>query len=214
MGTKMIDGQLVVNDWHFQYLKLQKGRLEPLANDRERWHEAYERDLWATYQEMRPHLPANCSRILDVGSGLGGIDVLLYRHYEGMTGITLLDGLRDPPVMRKHAETFSNAEVARDFLRMNDISGHQVWTADPAGDNFLVGGPLYDLVVSFGSWCFHYAPNVYIERVLEASHPGTVFILDVRRDKGEWISQLLKRFREVRSLRVSNKFARGVYAIR
>lgn len=210
----MIDGQIVVTDWHFSYLRLQKGKLEPLAGSRERWHEAYERDLWGTYAEMRPHLPERCSRVLDVGSGLGGIDILLYRHYEGMTGLTLLDGANDPPVMEKHAKTFSNAAAARDFMFHNNVNSAQLWQADPNAGDVLVGGPLYDLVVSFGSWCFHYAPAVYLERVIQASHPATVFVLDVRRDKGEWTTQLLERFREVASIRVSAKFARGVYAIR
>lgn len=214
MGPQMIDGQIVVTDWHFEYLRLQKGKLEPLADNRERWHEAYERDLWGTYVEMRPHLPARCNRILDVGSGLGGIDILLFRHYEGMTGITLLDGLNDPPVMDKHAKTFSNGQAAADFMRRNEVPSAHVWLADPSAADVLVGGPLYDLVVSFGSWCFHYPPAVYLERVIQASHPGTVFVLDVRRDKGEWTSQVLERFREIASLRVSAKFARGVYAIR
>lgn len=150
-----------------------------------------------------------------MGSGLGGIDVLLYRHYEGRAGITLLDGLKDPPVMTKHAQTFSNADAAAEFMRENDVPHAQLWFADPkGGDDVLVGGPLYDLVVSFGSWCFHYSPATYLERVIQASHMETVFILDVRRDKGEWTEQISARLREVASIRVSNKYARGVYVIK
>lgn len=219
MGEEVINTSLSVTDWHFQYLRLQKGKLDPLAHDRGRWHRAYENDLASTYREIRAHLPLVCLRILDVGSGLGGIDVLLYRHYAAARQlpplIDLLDGLNDAPLMHKHATTFSNARCASDFLKLNGIPDEQILFADPAGvDNPVLREPRHDLVVSFGSWCFHYAPSVYLDRVLAATHRETVFILDVRRDKGEWTSQLLKHLREVASIRVANKYARGVYVQR
>lgn len=207
----MISGQVIVTDEHFEYLKLQKGSLEPLAYDRERWHAAYEADLWRTYLEIRPHLPETCWASLDIGSGLGGIDVLLSRHYGGELNVNLLDGEHDAPEMTLHRQTFSSEAVARDFLTVNGVRADRIGYYTPASTD--LARP-WDLLLSLGSWCFHYAPDVYLPRLLEGLHADTVIILDVRRDKGEWTSQLIAELREVASLRVTDKWARGVYARR
>jgi len=210
----MISGKVIVNDAHFAYLRLQKGSLEPLAHDRALWHAAYEADLWRTYSEIHPYLPESCSGAsLDVGSGLGGIDVLLSRHYGGELRVNLLDGEHDAPAMTLHRQTFSSEAVARDFLSMNGVRPDRIGYSTPASPDFTL---VWDLVLSLGSWCFHYAPDVYLPRLLEGGglHTDTVIILDVRRDKGEWTSQLIAHLREVASIRITNKWARGVYALR
>jgi len=209
----MISSQVIVEDEHFAYLRLQKGSLEPLAYDRERWHAAYEADLWRTYCEIRPYLPETCWASLDIGSGLGGIDVLLSRHYGGELNVNLLDGEHDAPDMKLHRQTFSNAAVARDFLTVNGVRRDRIGYYTPTDTAAFLP---WDLVLSLGSWCFHYEPNTYLPRLLERGglHADTVIILDVRRDKGEWTSQLNAHLREVASIRITNKWARGVYARR
>lgn len=208
----MISGQIVVKEAHFEYLKVQKGSLQTLAGDRERWHEAYEADLWRTYCEIHPHLPTHCWGSLDIGSGLGGIDVLLSRHYGGESYLGLLDGQDDAPEMKLHRQTFSSAAVAKDFLTSNGVRQDRILYFAPDA-NFTRP---WDLVLSLGSWCFHYAPDVYLPRLLEGGglHGDTLIILDVRRDKGEWTSQLNAQLREVASIRITQKWARGVYARR
>lgn len=216
----MINGQVIVSDEHFAYLRLQKGSLEPLANDRPRWHAAYEADLWRTYCEIAPHLPETSWperswASLDIGSGLGGIDVLLSRHYGGALRVNLLDGANDAPEMKLHRQTFSSEAVARDFLTVNGVPTDRIGYSSPDSTDFTRPWDL-DLVLSLGSWCFHYAPDVYLPRLLKvgALRADTVIILDVRRDKGEWTSQLNAHLREVASIRITNKWARGVYARR
>jgi len=208
----MISRQVIVKDEHFAYLRLQKGSLEPLAGDRPRWHEAYEADLWRTYYEIRPHLPFNCFASLDIGSGLGGIDVLLSRHYGAGLTVNLLDGKHDAPEMKLHRQTFSSEAVARDFLTVNGVRADRIGYFTPDSTTSVLP---WDLVLSLGSWCFHYEPNVYLPWLLDGRlHADTVIILDVRRDKGEWTSQLNAHLREVHSIRITNKWARGVYARR
>lgn len=51
--------------------------------------ESYIQGLYDTYQSFKPYLP-NEGVILDIGCGMGGIDVLLDQHYGGAE-ITLLD---------------------------------------------------------------------------------------------------------------------------
>lgn len=198
----------VIDDSHFAYLAIQKGRLDGLRHDRAAWEIAYSEALVACFASIEKFLPGKVSSILDVGSGLGGIDILLDRHFGGDVRLCLLDGLDDPPVMQSHAQTFSNSRVAADFLRKNGVAGDIVYI--PPG----VGEPVRcELVVSFGSWCFHYPPEHYLEFVDDCCVWGTILILDVRKDRPAWRRALEARFRPIGVALHSKKFARTVWRV-
>lgn len=213
MADQVIETAIVVEDSHFEYLRLQKGKLHDISNDRKRWHIAYEHDLVSTYYEIRPHLPASCWGFLDIGSGLGGIDILVSRHYGDDPYVNLLDGEDDPPEMKLHRQTFNSMRVARDFLTKNGVKSSRFGYLTTRAD--FVMKP-YDLVMSFGSWCFHYEPNVYLPLMLAGGglHSDSVIIADVRIDKPEWARQLDERLDRVAEIRRSAKFTRSVYRVR
>jgi len=213
---RQIDTTLIVDDAHFEYLKIQKGNLEPFASDRHQWQARYERDLLRTFAEIRPYLPNVCWGFLDIGSGLGGIDVLIGRHYERRDGgrpyTHLLDGIDDPPVMRLHRETFNNMRVARDFQLKNGLPGERFGYF---GTREQFYRRPYDLVVSFGSWCFHYPPSTYLPELTKGGglHSDSVVIVDMRRGKPEWVSDFWAAgFRSVALVRSSPKFERIVWS--
>lgn len=205
-----VNGSLIVEDAHFEYLRLQKGRLDELSHDRARWHEEYERDIYRTYEEIRPHLPAICWGVLDIGSGLGGIDVLISRHYGDQPFVNLLDGEDDPPEMRKHRETFNSMKIARDFLVKNGVRSDRFGYYTPRARDFTKP---YDLVVSFGSWCFHYEPDVYLPTLLAGGglHMDSILIVDVRNDRLDYDQQLCHSLKCIGVIRRSAKFTRAVY---
>lgn len=206
-----VDKPIEVSDAAFEYLKLQKGNLHRFASDRAQWLEAYRADLARTYEEIAPHLPPRCWGILDIGSGLGGIDILLARHYvragEKQPWINLLDGEDDPPVMKLHRETFNNMRVAQDFHRDNGIRCDQFAYYTPSSPSLPKP---YDLVVSFGSWCFHYPPATYLKLLLKGGglHRDTVVIVDVRKDRPAYWEQLEEHFEVVATIRDARKFDR------
>lgn len=175
---------LIVEDSHFKYLRLQKGSLDLVAHDRGAWQIAYEQALTRDFAEIHPFLPSSCESVLDVGGGLGGIDVLLARKFGFGLKVCILDGENDPPVMHMHRQTFNNMEVARDFLSKNGVREFSYYAPS-------LGVPRpFDFVISLGSWCFHYEPKTYLGFVRACCRPGTVIILDVRKGKPEWIRQL------------------------
>lgn len=197
-----------VSDEAFPYLRAQKGSLDHLSYDRNRWLDAYREDLERSFVEMEPYLPPVCWAMLDIGSGLGGIDVLLSRHYaqqeidvttvsdtqprrvkRGDPRVYLLDGKDDAPEMKLHRQTFSNERVARAFLRANGVRSDRIHYYGP--DDETIAAP-YDLVLSLGSWCFHYEPNVYLPRLLAGGglHMDSRVIVDLRTGKPEWREQL------------------------
>lgn len=201
---------MIVDDRHFAYLSLQKGSLDRLKGDRAAWQRAYETSLAEDLAGMRPFLPATCRNVLDIGSGLGGIDALLNRHYGGGLDVRLLDGVDDPPVMTLHRKSFNSMAVARDFLDRNGVSGFGFYSPAEARAATPVVGIEFDLIISLGSWCFHYAPSEYLEFVYRCCTPRTVLLLDVRADKPEWRAQLHTRFFEVACAKASRKFNRLV----
>lgn len=200
---------MIVDDNHFAYLSLQRGALADLAGDRAAWSAAYAQSLQDDLASMAAHLPARCRTLLDVGSGLGGIDVLLNRHYGGAVHVRLLDGLDDPAVVKLHRKTYNSMAVAADFLGRNGVDYLGCYSTACAGAP--ADGPACDLIVSLQAWCFHFAPEAYLGFVQRRCRPGTVLILDVRADKPLWRMQLAEAFREVACARAARKYNRLVF---
>jgi hypothetical protein len=173
----------VINDEHFEYLSIQRGEISDHRHDRKAWERAYAESIGGIVENVRPHLPAHCQAMLDIGGGLGGVDILLSRLYS-TPSVHILDGLEDPPVVRSHASTFNNASVTLDFLAANGVQNAHVYYPRP------YPAVQYDLIVSFAAYCFHIPPTTYFDILTEMSHPGTVFIFDVRATKPLWLEQL------------------------
>jgi hypothetical protein len=211
--------EIKVSDAAFEYLRVQKGSLDRFATNRALWERAYHDDLAATYQGIRQYLPPRCWGMLDIGSGLGGIDILLSRHYASIGKppyVNLLDGESDPPKMHLHRETFNDMRVAQQFLKANGISLERFayYTPDGPAAMGLENLPKpYDLVVSFGSWCFHYAPDTYLPVLLAGGglHTDSVVIVDVRKDKPDWLAQLQAPFELAGVIRDARKYMRMAF---
>lgn len=193
-----MDISLRVDEEHFEYLKIQKGNLDQYAHDRFDWMVRYQADILATFESIKPHLPLSFDAMLDVGSGLGGIDVLIRRHHDQdrapaqFLDLHLLDGIDDPPVMNLHRQSFNNMRIARNFQVKNGLHPLKLYCHGTDTNDF--GPARFGLVVSFGSWCFHYPPKEYLRQVYRALTPGAVVILDVRNDRPEWLKTLTLAF--------------------
>jgi len=187
----------IIEDGHYEYLYVQCGDIAHIP-DRHNWHTAYNRRMNRLYESLKPFLPAKCENVLDVGSGLGGIDVLLSRHYGDQTNIELLDGEMDCPVVKKHAETFSNHAVMSDFLTKNGVG------------NFSLSSPQKydikprDLIVSFSAYCFHIDVDKYLKLITESSHDDTVCIFRIR-DGKDYLETLKKYFQHARVVNQQKK---------
>lgn len=182
---------LIITEAAYPYLVAQRGALDDMRADPRLWAARYAEVISAEFNRMAPHLPDRCDRILDVGSGLGGIDVLLSRHFIGEPAIILLDGVDDPPEVTLHRETFNSMAVAQEFLAANGIPSFAYIDANDA--HRRISAPV-DLIVSCKSWCFHYGPSQYIDLVKSACHSDTRIFIDLRYGKREWRDELEKEF--------------------
>jgi SAM-dependent methyltransferase len=171
----------------FAYLAVQVGELDGLKAVRHVWEAAYERNLLARMDNILTSLPGQCRSILDIGSGLGGIDILLYRWYERQARITLLDGGAFQPTVKNHNVPFNSKKIALEFLSDNNVRDASFMEHDN-----LKAQP-FDLIVSFRAWCFHIAPNVYLDFVRRCSHKNTKIIIDLRKNP-QWLDELSEHF--------------------
>lgn len=143
----------------------------------------YAQDVAADYALIAPYLPAKAAATLDIGCGMAGIDVLLWRHY-GDPVVNLLDGTGDTAVRILFHPTMSpynSMPVARALLEANGVPPKRIveWAPDPS-----LTPPPCDLVVSLLSWGFHYPVATYLPLVERCLRPGGRLILDVRRGVG------------------------------
>jgi len=192
MVAQVMGPGIRVSNQAFTYLKLQKGNLDHLSHDRRLWESAYRTGLLSTYVQIRPHLPPVAESVLDIGSGLGGIDILINRHYDGRCMPILMDGVDDLPVVKLHRETFSNFRIAELFHADNGVG--RVLSVDVSCQPMVDLAVPVPLVISFGSWCFHYPPALYLDYVRRNIAGGGTLIVDVRKEKPAWRTELAEHF--------------------
>lgn len=193
-----MSADLIIPASAFPYLVAQRGALDDMRGDRDLWCRKYLEVLDSEMRMLEPYLPTTCRAILDVGGGMGGIDALLSRHYDGCH-VSILDGLSDPPMVEAHAKTFSNMGAASDFLSINGVASFDFIDANQPD---ISAGRSYDLIVSFKSWCFHVEPERYLQFVERCVIKGrTKLIIDVRRQPehvgAEYMRVLTKHFRHI-----------------
>lgn len=190
---------MVIEPKHFEYLVIQHGKVSDHRHDFAAWKAAYEASLADVFASVLPALPCECRSVLDIGSGLGGIDILVAKHYSPQPKITLLDGIDDEPVVKQSFRTFSNARVAVDFHQKN---GSQVTTVHAVPDF------KYDLIHSYFAYGFHIHPGDYLKDILKARHEKTVCIFDVRRSKREWLREFIEALGQPKVLHQAEKYVR------
>jgi hypothetical protein len=208
MAEEMIDltdWKPVISDEAFAYLAVQRGKESHLLGDRAAWEAAYRANLIALYGNIAPFLPKTCRAMIDVGAGMGGIDALIYQRYGGCK-IGLIDGRADAPVVRRHAETFSSFDAARNFLEANGVRPDDVGLP---GNSML--SPMSDLVVSFAAWCFHFGPSKYLQQIRREIGRGATLILELRKAHRDWRAELEDVFGAGVLIAAGEKFERLVF---
>lgn len=180
---------MIVKPEHFKYLHIQRGEVsDAYKSGFANWQQAYEASLDAIMASIDPVLPRQVRTILDVGGGMGGIGIHLSRRYES-AAYWVLDGVDDAPEVRSHCKTFNDARVAEAFHRANGVLTSKWFpTSTQKFDEKI------DLVVSFAAWGFHILPGDYLDLVKSALAPHATIILDVRKTRPDWLSELAEAF--------------------
>lgn len=175
-------------------------------------------DMMSEYKQIREFLPDDCQSILDIGCGVGGIDVLLFRHYENKSQLKLhlLDKTQTSDRVyygfQNKGAYYNSLELTREFLAKNGFPVESVNLYEATADARIPLDGKVDLVISLLSWGHHYPVSTYLEQVYEHLRPGGYLILDIRNNtEGE--KELTRKFSSLRTISTGSKCSR-VLAIR
>lgn len=173
----------------------------------------YEQELNEDFNTIQESLPTSAASVLDIGCGLAGIDLFLYRHYGGQVDLHLLDrdGISEL-YYGFHAEAafYNSLSMAESLLTLNGVSKDRVTTYN-VGQTDLPDSVRFDLIISLISWGFHYPVSTYSDLVKKSLVAGGTVILDIRKGSGgrEELSTILGT--EPRILESTSKFDRLAY---
>lgn len=167
-------------------------------------------DLRKKFFLMKPYLPKNINRSIDIGCGIAGINIFLARHYlPTKPEIWLLDKNDDSPNRFEHYAGFQKETAAYNdlalsnfILQKNNIPGSQIFTVNVAKDDFP--NKKFDVVISLLSWGFHYPVSYYLNTVRQNITKSSVVFIDIRRETNG-LKDMENAFKEVVILEAGEK---------
>lgn len=180
---------------------------------REKVKRLFNQDIINEYKDIKSYLPSECSRVLDIGCGVGGIDLMLYRHYDGIGDIEfyLFDKTNLPKKIyygfKKEAAFYNSLEMTEEILCSNGMEEEKIHLLDVPDDYKISVEAGVDLVISFLSWGFHYPVSKYIDQVYDILRYGGHLILDVRKES-RWEDEVGERFSKMERISEGKKHIR------
>ena len=139
-------------------------------------------DLNAEFNDLKNFLPKNVNNILDIGCGIGAINIFLNNFYNGSANFHLIDkDYVSKKVIygykKSNAEGYNDLSLTKEFLKKNNINQNSISIYD--ADKDKLKKIKYDLVISLISWGYHYPLEVYIDYIKESSSEETIYIFDI-----------------------------------
>jgi len=158
-----------------EYIKAQRNSLQraKLATDK------YHTDQWvascqAEADWLLKHVPKG-GVLLDIGCGLGGIDVLLAPHFDHLH---LLDGTgwdERRAGYQQSTHPWNSLDLTREIMIMNGLHDKTTLIEYRERPDIHV-----DVVISTTSWCYHYRSEEYLSWVAAILKPGGHLCVDLR----------------------------------
>ena len=144
------------------------------------------------------YLPETCDSVLDIGCGIGGIDVMLYNHYGQKPFLNMYDYDKISPKPHYGYEpagkAYNRLEATADFLKLNGV-GRKDFEIYDAHGAFIEQD--YDIIISLIAMGFHFPVETYLQQIKKCN--PKVVILDIRKDTNQ-IDLLKDNFSEVEAI--------------
>lgn len=172
------------------------------ARRKEEIKDLYHKDIFGIYNNIKAHLPAQCDSVLDIGCGIAGIDLFLFRHYqpEKAPQVYLLDKTSvDQRVYynyKPRGSFYNSLSLASEMLTANGVPAANIHLLEATDDNRIDIQQELTLVISLISWGFHYPLSTYLDRVYELLNENGRLIIDVRKNTGA-LEELRRKFATV-----------------
>ena len=145
---------------------------------------------------IKNYLPKKAENIMDIGCGLGIIDIFLNKIYNNQSNFFLLDKNRIDKVIKygfsSDYESYNNLDETINLLINNDMRPISINAIDVEKE-FIIEAKI-DLVISLKSMCYHYPIDQYLKLFKTCCDENTSFIFDV--SEGYYDESLFKRYFE------------------
>ena len=129
-------------------------------------------------------LPKNCKNIMDIGCGLGIINILLNKFYNEKPNFYLLDKNRIDKKIKygfsSNYESYNDLSETKRILTENNIRENRLFLYNVEKDNLI--NVKIDLVISLKSMGYHYPFETYLNLFKKNCNKNTTFIFDVSED--------------------------------
>ena len=158
------------------------------------------------FEMIKPFLPKECKSILDIGCGVGGIDVLLSMHFE-TPELYMYDYNAKSQIViygfDRGQSYYNSFDVTKKFLDANYITNYFLLDVNTCKFSGLLKD--IDLVISLLSWGYHYKTETYLDEVYDILKPGGHLIIDIRNYSNGVNVIKKKEFREIKRIANYNK---------
>jgi len=185
------------NKEYFKFLFPQRTRLKTeyaltLDSSQDQINDALTTMMIKDYNMIKNYLPTKITNSLDIGCGLGLIDIALYNHYNGEVNIHLLDKtnvIDENTSVRgfnKEYIFYNSMDSTKDTLVSNGVKENSIFTYEVTKNNIeQLNQNKYDLIISLLSCGWHYSLETYINLIKNTLTSDGVLILDIRHDTGQ-----------------------------
>tara|TARA_Y100001935_G_scaffold246475_1_gene241190 strand:+ start:81 stop:785 length:705 start_codon:yes stop_codon:yes gene_type:complete len=134
------------------------------------------------FEILKKYLPRNVKNVMDIGCGIGLIDIFLNNYFTDCQKFYLLDKNNiDSKIVygfSDNYESYSITNVTKNFLINNNIQEHKLNLID-VDKNFSIKPNSIDLCISLVSMGYHYPFSQYLDTIKKVSNNNTVFIFDI-----------------------------------
>ena len=175
-------GRLIFTNFLVNYFQIE--------NIEKRTEELFQKEI----ELIKNYLPKKAENIMDIGCGLGIINIYLNKIYNNNSNFYLLDKNRIDKVIKygfsSDYESYNDLNETKNLLINNDISSKSLHTIDVEKD-IKIDNKI-DLVISLKSMGYHYPIDQYLNLFSTCCDENTTFIFDV--SEGYYNDSLFKRY--------------------
>ena len=186
-------GRYIFTNFLINYF--QKNKLEILTE------ELFQNEL----NIFEKYLPSYVENIMDIGCGLGILNIFVNRKYQNNPNFYLLDkNTIDSKIkygFSKNYESYNDLKETKNILLKNGLSKEQIFIKN-VDEEFSINNKI-DLVISLKSMGYHYPIENYMELLQKTCNYKTIFIFDVVGEKYT-IEALKEKFKEVKIIYEEN----------
>ena len=150
------------------------------------------------YNIIKNYLPKKINNIMDIGCGLGMINILLQRHYKNNIKYFLIDkdkvDLKIKYGFKENYESYNDLNETKKIINSNGIKNENIFMFN--ADKKIMIDSKIDLVISLKSMGYHYPYEKYLSLLKRVTNVNCIFIFDLASKKYEDLEIIKKHFRE------------------